>query len=380
MYSVLIGILIVLQLHWWQKSRPTYRSPFNSERVTSRASRLFAFAGEERTADDRYTRTCMMYSTVQSCRFFSLNPPRLQEIMYTGRFVFLVGNCHDAHTIRLLQTPRCQMPDIETKWDIESESAEVENLISLVETKPGKPARRRKRRRIRERRLREKRYVLQGIVQLPTCTRTYMYIVHFTRILTWYFLMVNVYFVIFRLQLEVLEVGVEHLSLHRCTVSVRSGARRWSCSCHLGTPLRSPLLPHSPWHRAKPEHFLPTEGARGWVRLRWSQRSVGSRVLPWSGRRGAFRRQWTVDCKPKERQDLSHFSHELCCVFTHKWQTLGYNVFQVAVHEIGHALGLRHSKERNALMAPYYKGYIPIFDFQLHDDDIQGTLMQCMCM
>ena len=51
----------------------------------------------------------------------------------------------------------------------------------------------------------------------------------------------------------------------------------------------------------------------------------------------------------------------------------GYNVFQVAVHEFGHALGLRHSKVQESLMAPYYKGYTPVYEFQLHEDDIAGA-------
>lgn len=48
----------------------------------------------------------------------------------------------------------------------------------------------------------------------------------------------------------------------------------------------------------------------------------------------------------------------------------GINFFQAAVHEIGHSLGLLHSDNNDAVMAPKYNGYIENFD--LHEDDIKG--------
>ncbi|XP_014254798.1 stromelysin-3-like isoform X1 [Cimex lectularius] len=48
----------------------------------------------------------------------------------------------------------------------------------------------------------------------------------------------------------------------------------------------------------------------------------------------------------------------------------GTNLFQVAVHEFGHSLGLSHSEVRASLMAPFYRGYQP--DFELHRDDIEA--------
>ena len=48
----------------------------------------------------------------------------------------------------------------------------------------------------------------------------------------------------------------------------------------------------------------------------------------------------------------------------------GTNLLQTAAHEFGHSLGLSHSDVRSALMAPFYRGWVP--NLQLNKDDIDA--------
>ena len=48
----------------------------------------------------------------------------------------------------------------------------------------------------------------------------------------------------------------------------------------------------------------------------------------------------------------------------------GVDLFMVAAHEFGHALGLAHSSNTEALMYPWYQEYVP--GYKLPYDDVAG--------
>lgn len=61
----------------------------------------------------------------------------------------------------------------------------------------------------------------------------------------------------------------------------------------------------------------------------------------------------------------------LFCVCSLCGSFVGYNLFLVAAHELGHSLGLSHSNVFGALMYPVYMATDTRY-YQLHQDDIDG--------
>lgn len=63
-----------------------------------------------------------------------------------------------------------------------------------------------------------------------------------------------------------------------------------------------------------------------------------------------------------------HFDDEEKFIVDNKGR--GIDLLWLALHELGHSLGLDHSNNKRAIMYPIYRGSKP--GLQLHRDDIMG--------
>ncbi|XP_074854503.1 matrix metalloproteinase-25 [Carettochelys insculpta] len=69
----------------------------------------------------------------------------------------------------------------------------------------------------------------------------------------------------------------------------------------------------------------------------------------------------------------THFDTEETWVYDPQAQGAGTDLFAVAVHEFGHALGLAHSSTKESIMMPYYQGPVGLPHlYQLPPDDALG--------
>ncbi|XP_066476406.1 matrix metalloproteinase-20 [Tiliqua scincoides] len=117
------------------------------------------------------------------------------------------------------------------------------------------------------------------------------------------------------------------------------------------------------WSNAAPLDFVKTKSGEADIMISFQNGDHGD-SYPFDGPRGTLAHAFA----PGEGLGGdTHFDN------AEKWTmgTNGFNLFTVAAHEFGHALGLAHSTDPSALMYPTYRYQHP-FGFRLPRDDVKG--------
>ncbi|XP_004688816.1 PREDICTED: macrophage metalloelastase [Condylura cristata] len=117
------------------------------------------------------------------------------------------------------------------------------------------------------------------------------------------------------------------------------------------------------WSKVTPLRFSRVNSLRADIMIRFAYGEHGDNY-PFSGKGGILAHAFGPG--PGIGGDI-HFDEAETWTKTYR----GVNLFLVAVHEIGHSLGLYHSRDRKAIMFPTVS-YVNPTTFRLSADDIRG--------
>ncbi|MFT7803366.1 matrix metalloproteinase-20-like [Arapaima gigas] len=119
------------------------------------------------------------------------------------------------------------------------------------------------------------------------------------------------------------------------------------------------------WSDAAPLRFIRVDRGTADITITFGSKGHGD-FFPFDGPRGVLAHAFQPG---KDMGGDVHFDED------EVWMTgrrnFGYDLFTVAAHELGHSLGLSHSKDPSALMHPNYK-YFDVTQFSLPRDDRLG--------